>query len=348
MKNRNKLLMVIILSVLFAVPSQAQQVLRFDDAIQVAAQHSPDIKKVRLNMERSQELLKAQEASLKSNFSFTVNPLQYSHDRGFNDYYNEWYTKDNLSSSGSFVVSQPIIWTDGNISVQNRLNWQNSYSEINDTRNKTFTNNLFLRYDQPLFTYNRTKQVLKQLELDLENSELSYAMQMLSLERMVAQSFYNVYQRQMSLQISQEEYANQVKSYETIKNKVEGGLSALEELYQAELNLASSNSSLQNAQVALDNAKDQFKVQVGLDIYDEVAVLANVNLDSVSVDLKKAIDLGLTNRMELRQRKIDIENAQFSLIQTQSINEFRGNLSVEVGLFGDNSKLPQIYNSPTD
>ncbi len=50
----------------------------------------------------------------------------------------------------------------------------------------------------------------------------------------------------------------------------------------------------------------------------------------------------------MRQREIDIQNAQFSLIQTQSINEFRGNVSVEVGLFGDNQKVTNIYESPTD
>ena len=104
---------------------QAQQILKFEDAIEVAAQNSPDIKQVRISMQRSQELLKAQEASLKSNFSFNVNPLQYSHGRSFNEYYNDWYTTDNLNSSGALTVSQPLIWTDGNISISNQLRWQN-------------------------------------------------------------------------------------------------------------------------------------------------------------------------------------------------------------------------------
>lgn len=347
---KKKLVLMILWTAMsgWLLPATAQQILRFEDAIKVAADNSPDIKRVRINLERSQELLKAQEASLKSRFSFNVNPIQYSHDRSFNEYYNQWFTKDNLGSSGAITVSQPLIWTDGNVSVSNRLSWQNSYSEINETRNKTFTNNLFLRYDQPLFTYNRTKQTLKELELSLENAQLNFAMQLLNLERMIAQNFYNVHQRQMSLQIAEEEYANQIESYSIIQNKVEGGLAALEELYQAELNLATSSSSVQNAQVALENAKDQFKIQAGIDIGEAIAVLATVNTDSVPVDLNRAIDMGLANRMELRQRQIDIENAQFSLIQTKSINEFMGNFSVEVGLFGDNPELPSIYANPTD
>ena len=37
--------------------------------------------------------------------------------------------------------------------------------------------------DQPIFTYNRTKMQLKELELSLENAQLSYAMQQLTIER---------------------------------------------------------------------------------------------------------------------------------------------------------------------
>jgi outer membrane protein TolC len=52
--------------------------------------------------------------------------------------------------------------------------------------------------------------------------------------------------------------------------------------------------------------------------------------------------------MELRQRAIDIENSEFDLIQTKSLNEFRGSLGLSVGLFGDNENLGDIYANPTD
>ena len=67
---------------------------------------------------------------------------------------------------------------------------------------------------------------LDELELDYENAALSYAIQKLAIEKNVTQSFYNVYDYQMSLQIAEEEYRNQQTSYEIIRNKVEGGLSS--------------------------------------------------------------------------------------------------------------------------
>ena len=49
--------------------------------------------------------------------------------------------------------------------------------------------------------------------------------------------------------------------------------------------------------------------------------------------------------MELRQRKIDIENSQFDLIQTKALNEFKGNLGLSLGLFGDNQKFSDVYDN---
>ncbi|MCX6226220.1 MAG: TolC family protein [Bacteroidia bacterium] len=214
--------------------------------------------------------------------------------------------------------------------------------------NRKFNDNVRLQFDQPLFTYNRMKLELNTLQLSFENAQLNYNIQMLSLERSVTQQFYAVYNAQMRLQISLEEYNNQKQNFDIIKNKVEGGLSRLEELYQAELNLASSKSSWENAKVSLDNAKDNFKMLIGMDIYNEVNVLADPVVDSVPVNLEEAIKYALANRMELRQRQISIENAKSSLTQTMAFNEFAGNLSLSVGLVGDNSNFQNIFQTPTD
>lgn len=329
-------------------PLHSQQLIKLDDALQIAAQNSPDIKRVELSLIRTQELLKATQASMKSNFRFTLNPIGYSHDRAFNELIGDYNTQENLSSAGTFTVSQQLPWTDGNISLNNRFAWQRAYSEYADRTTSQFTNNLRIQYDQPLFTYNRIKMQLAGLELDFENTQLNYNIQMLNLERSVAQQFYAVFNQQMRVEIAKEEYENQKVNYEIIKNKVEGELARLEELFQAELNLASSKSSWDNSQVSLENAKDQFKILIGMDLFNEIDILANPIVDTVPVDLNLAIEYALANRMELRQRQISIENAQFDLVRTMATNEFAGNFSLAVGLFGDNEQLPKIYLNPTD
>lgn len=325
----------------------AQELLTLDKAMEIAQKNSPDIRRSLLNLERSQESLNAQKAALKSQFSLSLSPVNYFKTRSFNDLYSTWYTNESFGSAGTFTVSQPILLTDGTISLENTFGWQKSLSDFNDQEDRSFTNDLTLNFTQPLFTYNRLKLTLKTLELDVENSNLNYAMQKLDLEKMVTQYFYDVYLAQMSLSIAKDELKNTEKSYEITKNKVDAGLAAKEELFQAELNYETSKSNVQNQQVSLENAKDQFKQYIGMDIFEEMAVMADVEATPVDVDLKKAIDYGLKSRMEIRQREISVQNSQFDLIQTKAENEFRGDMNLSIGLKGDNRELGHIYDNPT-
>jgi outer membrane protein TolC len=152
----------------------------------------------------------------------------------------------------------------------------------------------------------------------------------------------------MRLSVSEDEFANTQKSFEITQNKVTAGIAAKEELYQAELNFATSKSGVQNSRVSLENFKDQFKKYIGMDIMEEITVMTDVTLNPVEVDVKKAIEYGLNSRMEIRQREIDIENAQFAMIRTKSQNEFKGDLALSIGISGDNEILTDVYDNPTN
>ena len=340
------LILILLISTVFV--SFSQQGLTLEQALSIAESNSPTMKKTRLSLIRSQENLNAQNAALKSNFSLTLNPIGYTQNREFNDLISKWNSRTTAESYGLFTVSQPIVLTDARISLTNRFGYKDSYSEYTSTTTKGFSNNLSLNLDQPLFTYNRTKIQLIELQLALENAQLNYAIQLLSLEKQVTQAFYYVYQQQQSLDISNQAYQNMQKSYEVSKNKVDAGISAREEMFQAELNLATTKSDFENKQVSLENAKDDFKLLIGMSLYDDLLVIPNIAVDTVAVDISFAIDQGLANRMELRQREISIETSQFDLIQTKALNEFKGSLGLSLGLFGDNEKFRDVYASPTD
>jgi outer membrane protein len=326
----------------------SQHGLTLEQSLIIAESNSPTMKKTRLNLIRNQENLNAQNAALKSNFSLTLNPIGYTQNREFNDLISKWNSRKTTESYGNFTVSQPIVLTDARISLTNRFGYKDSYSEYSGTTTKGFSNNLSLNLEQPLFTYNRTKLSLKELQLALENAQLNYAIQLLSLEKQVAQGFYLVYQQQQSLDIANQAYQNMQKSYEVSKNKVDAGISPREEMFQAELNLATTKSDFENKQVSLENAKDDFKLLIGMSLYDDLIVMPNITVDTVAVDVSFAIDQGLVNRMELRQRKINIETSEFDLIQTKALNEFKGSLGLSLGLFGDNEKFQDVYANPTD
>jgi outer membrane protein TolC len=328
----------------------SQDALTLEKALQISETSSPDLQQSLLNLQRVQKNLEAQRAALKSNFSLDVTPVNYSNQRRFDTYRSDWYTNESLASNARFTIAQPILVTDGTISLTNEFGWQRSTSDAgvqNGTESERFYNNLYLNVNQPLFTYNRLKLQLKELELNLENANISYAMQRLNLEKNVTQFFYNVYMTQRNLNISKEELENTLKSYDIIKNKVDAGLAAKEELYQAELNLATAKSTVQNREVTYENAKDQLKLYLGMDLNEDIVVMADIAANPVNVDLDKAINNGLNSRMELRQREIDIENSQFDMIVTKSLNEFRGDLNLRLGITGDNEDITQMFSTTT-
>jgi outer membrane protein len=334
--------------------SIGQTLITLEKALEIAGQNSPDIQQSYLNMERYRESLNAQKASLKSKFQLGITPFDYSNQRKFDEYNSKWFTNENRKSSGSFSITQPFLPTDATISLNNEFGWMKNYNERSDTSGKTigfttksFSNNLYLSINQPLFTYNKRKLELKGLELDYENANLNYTMQMLNLEKSVSQYFYQVYMAQMSVTIAKDELDKTQQSFEIISNKVNAGLTPKEQLYQAELNLMNAKSSLQNREVELENIKDDFKMFTGMALKDEILTLADISVTPTSVDLAIAVQHALESRMELRQRQIEIENSQFELIRTKALNEFKGELNLSVGIFGENEALVNTYKNPT-
>lgn len=326
----------------------SQQVLTLERALSIAFENSPALIQSKLSLQQNELNLQAQQASLKSQFSLDVSPFNYTRNSQYDSYNSKWFDNKTMGSSASLGIVQPIKWTDGTISLVNDVSWQDASNRSSGGKSTAFNHNLSLRLEQPIFTYNRTKMELKELELSLENARLSYSIQQLNIEKNVTDNFYSVYQRYKDLSIARDEYANQKQNYEIIKNKVEAGLVAREELFQAEVNLATSESSVYSAEINYENAKDNFKLLLGMSLDEDIAVLPNTEVDPISVNTDEAVKHGLDQRMELRQKQITLERDVFSIIRAKAENEFKGNISARVGLNALGDKVGNMYDNPTD
>ena len=351
MKNKT-LLMTAILALavpVFETGAQAQIVMTMEQALAYSAEHNPDLINSRMSMEQYEQNLIAQKASLKSRFSLNLQPLSFSQSRQFDSRFSDWYTNRSLSSSGTFSISQPIIWTDATLSLNNNLSWQKNESSINGgTSNQAFSNSLYLSLNQPLFTYNRTKMNLRTIEMNYENARIRYALQLLNVERNITSQFYSLFMSQQNLEISESELENAEKNFNIIKDKVEADLVTKDEYYQAELNLAQSRSSLENQRVSLENSKDNFKQSLGIPLDEDIRVVCDVEAEPVYVDFDKALHSATTTRLELRQREISREQQEMSMIQVKDNDSFSGSLSLSLGVMGDDSEFPHIYDNPTN
>ncbi|MDF9830046.1 TolC family protein [Parabacteroides sp. PF5-6] len=332
-----------------SVAGHSQRLLTIEQALDIAEENSPTLRDTRMNLERYQQNLIAQRASLKSRFSLNLTPINYRKDRQFENRLSQWYTNESFSTGGQFMVQQPILLTDGTISLINNLSWQDSQSSTGDmeTSNRSFQNRLYLELSQPIFTYNTRRMALKEIEFAYENAYINYALQRLRTESQITEQFYRVYSGQSSLDIAHEELKNAQQSYDIIKDKVEADLTARDELFQAELNLATAKSNVESELTTLENAKDQLKKILGIPLDEMITVVTEVTLKEVEINLGQAIESGLSSRLELREREIEAEQLEFEMIRTKAQNEFKGEVNLSIGLTGDDSSLGQIYKKPT-
>ena len=79
------------------VSSQGQVSLTIEKAMDIAEEHSPSLRRSHMNLERYQQNLVAQRASLKSKFSLNLNPVDYSKSRSFDNRLSQWYTNERFS-----------------------------------------------------------------------------------------------------------------------------------------------------------------------------------------------------------------------------------------------------------
>jgi outer membrane protein len=345
--KKYKLILAVFIAFL-AVNATAQDLMTLEKTLEVAYQNSPEMIKQKTTLENQRENVNATKANLKSRFSLSVNPISYDKRRAFENYANDYVGSETLGSSGSFNIRQPITATNGEISLSNQFGFERNIVGDNAAKS-SFSNNLQLSINQPLLKkYNTNKMGLLKAELDLETAQLNYSIIKLSLEYRVSQFFYSVYSAQQNLTTANEELSNQKKSYEIIKNKVSAGLSAEEELWQAELNLQNAESSVNDSEVALENSKDRLKQAIGLGLNSDFSVLANIEVKTINVKLEDAIAYGLQKRMELRQNEITLENSRMNLLQVQDNDKISGSIQLSVGLQGINEQFQQIYNTPSD
>ncbi|MCB0314521.1 MAG: TolC family protein, partial [Calditrichaeota bacterium] len=130
-------LLCLLLSLTWIHPAYSQEPVSLPQAMEVARNNSPDILRAKMSLEASEERLKAQNAALKSRFSLTLEPILYDRSDEFNAFFSTFNRTETVQSSGLFLVSQPIVPTDGTLSLRNQFSWRDVTSEFGSAQNRS-------------------------------------------------------------------------------------------------------------------------------------------------------------------------------------------------------------------
>ena len=330
--------------------SFAQEILTLEKALEIAYKSNPTMIQSKSSLTQKELALVSQKARLKSQFSLNLTPISYNRSSSIYDYESTYSINRTMRSNGNFKIDQPLIWTGGSLSLSEEVSWQDASNQSRGGTNTSFTNTLRLSLNQPIFTYNKLKVELKEMELDLQNAKLDYAIAQLSIEKTVTNEFYSVYQNYKSLITQEESYKQADTTYRYTKLMVDQGTRPRIDLLQEEVNLAAAEIALANAQTSYENAKDQFKITLGLPLDRDFMVFPKIETETapIKVDLDLAVKYALKQRMELRQKEINIQKGLFTLIKTKAADKFKGDINASIGLWGNSSNLKGTFQNPSD
>ena len=294
--------------------------LSLEESIEIAKSQSYEIQTLLQDKLLAEAELKAATALLRTNVSMNFTLPQYTETiREKEDSTGIYfYPLKTLRGTGNLNVYQPLP-TDGTIYISSGLQSINDYNS--DKRLTQFNTRIGL--SQPLnsfWGYNAIRSDLKRARLNYERSNKAFKRAELDLIYNVSSAFYTLLLEQKGAEIAQMNLERQTEAYEISKNKYAAGLIREVESLQMEVDLAEAQNSYDMSALALKSSTNRFKRLIGLELDATVMLKSEMtNYSVVNVDPDKAVNMAISNRLEIRDREISIELQQLQINRQKSL-----------------------------
>jgi len=293
--------------------------LSLEESIEIAKKQSYDIQNLLQEKIIAENELKAATALLKTSVDMYFTLPQYT------ETVREWEDSEGISffsiktlrGTGNLNIVQPLP-TDGKISIVTGLSSINDYN----VQKRASTFNTRIGFSQPLnslWGYNTIQSELKRARLNYERVNKALKRAELNMTYEVSSSFYKLLSLQKGMEISQMNLERQTEAYEISKNKYEAGLIREVENLQMEVDLAEAQNSYEMSTLDLKSSNNSFKKLIGLEL--DATVTLKSEMDKyvvVNVDPDQAVERAIINRLEIKDREIQIELQKLQIRKQKS------------------------------
>lgn len=341
--------MVLLLTLSFRI--EAQKTLTLDEAISTALNESYSIKSAEQTLISSQKNLESIKMGLRSSVDFEFDIPRYS--RSLSSQFNpltgteQFFTVGNTTVEGRLSINQPILFTNGTVSIVSSIFGRDQFADMSGTTRDYFSN-LSIRLNQPLFTFNSQLGNLERAEINLEKTKRNYSRAEREIIYNVTASFYNLYKAKKSVEITEEKVKQTEDSYTTAMNKFKAGLIAEVEALQLEVDYAASKNELLNVKQIYEEAKNDFKLLIGLNINEDVDILAQLEYSPLELNIDDAVKSALNNRPEVLNSEADLELGKLNIDEVDSRRTIKAELNANYGINKNDNKFDSIFNNFAD
>ncbi len=346
MKDKFLICLLVCVSVI-----SAQKVIKIQDALDIALKKSYDIRTASLNLQRSKKSLEAVKLGLNSNIYMEFDLPNYSSQLSSvfntNTESEEFYQLGSTKMEGRLFISQPIIYTNSQISLVGSFFGRDQFSDTSPTRRDYFSN-LSIRLNQPLFQFNEKKASLEEAEINLEQTERNYKQSHRNIVYNVTSAFYRLYQARRRMEITREKVKQDEESFETASNKFKAGLLAEVEALQLEVELASSKNDLLDRERNYEELKRSFSLLIGLEDDENFSIETDLKYEPVYIDEELAIQSAVSKRPDLLNAKDDIYLQELSIERTDARTAFTAELNANYGINKNDNAVENVFNDFLD
>jgi outer membrane protein len=324
----------------------AQRILTLQESLSIALNESYNIRSAEFSLISSQKNLEAVQMGLRTSVNMEFDLPRYA--RTLSSQFNpntateQFYEIGYTTFESRLMFNQPIIYTNGTFSLVGSLWQRDQFSQIKDLPVDYYTN-LSLRLNQPLFTFNTQRANMMRAEINLLKSERNYTRAEKEIIYDVTASFYRLYQSKKNVEIVNEKVSQVEVSYNTAMNKFKAGLIAEVEALQLEVDLASSKNELLSAERSYKEARDDFKLLIGLPLEDEIDVAAQIEYKPYKINTELAVESALKNRTELKNSEADIELSRISVDEVDSRGNISALLTANYGVNRNNERFRDLF-----
>jgi outer membrane protein TolC len=208
-----------------------------------------------------------------------------------------------------------------------------------------------LLFDQPVFTKNKLRENLRVAQYQYERAELFFTRTQMDIVYSVTKGFYEVYKAAYEKQINEELLLNAQEALRIAKLKFETGNIPEGDLLVTEINALQSDVKLSESTGRYETQKDEFKLLIGLDMTKEIDIAAEMDFETVTIDLNTAVEQALANRLEVKETEYDVKLQQIEIDRAKREREIKGNINAYydfTGLSTQPGNVMQLFHSSFD
>lgn len=258
---------------------------------------------------------------------------------------DSYVQRSQMISNVGLNVSQPLIWTGGNIFVNTSLERIDLFGNQNTTN--YLSNPLSFGISQPIFGFNPFKWNRKTAPIDAEVNNKKRVENQEDLAIRTVQLYYNWLLADAQLELAKTFQENNDTIYQVSKGRYEMGRIAENDLLQAELNMLNSDIDVKQNALNYSLSKMRLEQFINESLNDRVPFV-DTNINEIEVPIGKAIDLARANLSTYGE----YENQR--ILSEREVARNRANNSPTVSVFGSYGltqsapTFDAVYDNPVD